>query len=84
MKNMFVVKILRYDPSSYKLNDFIEVKVCNNLKESQKFVMEKHYEIAYDNCDTDLSLDQFLEETKFEDVYDNLYETFGFEIEEVA
>ena len=81
---MFVVKILRYDSSSYKLNDFIEIKVCNNLIESQKFVMEKHYEIAYDNCDTDLSLDQFLEETKFEDVYDNLYETFGFEIEEVA
>ena len=41
---MFVVKILRYDPSSYKLNDFIEVKVCNNLKESQKFLKEKRLE----------------------------------------
>ena len=44
---MFVVKILRYDSSSYKLNDFIEVKVCNTLKESQEFVMEKHGTIPF-------------------------------------
>ena len=58
---MFVVKIYDLDGSSFKIND-VRVKVFKTLEESKKFVVEKHYEIDYDNCNTDLSLEEFLNE----------------------
>jgi hypothetical protein len=76
---MFVVKIFRLDGSSYKIND-VEVKLFNSLEESKKFVVEKHYEIDYDNVNTDLTLDEYLEKYSLEDIEDKLYDTFEYEI----
>ena len=76
---MFVVKIFRLDCSSYKIND-VEVKLFNSLEESKKFVVEKHYEIDYDNVNTDLTLDEYLEKYSLEDIEDKLYDTFEYEI----
>jgi len=76
---MFVVKIFRLDGSSYKIND-VEVKLFNSLEESKKFVVKKHYEIDYDNVNTDLTLDEYLEKYSLEDIEDKLYDTFEYEI----
>ena len=65
-----------------KIND-VRVKVFKTLEESKKFVVEKHYEIDYDNCNTDLSLEEFLNEFSLEDINDKLYDTFDYEIVEL-
>ena len=76
---MFVVKIYDLDCSSYKVNN-VEVKIFNTLDESRKFIIEEHYKIAFDNEDTDLNLEEFLNENSLEDIKDKLYDTFEFEI----
>lgn len=76
---MFVVKVYNLDPSSYKVKN-VNVKVFNSLEESQKFIVEEHYKIAFDNDDTDLELDEFLNENSFDYIVDELYDTFEFEI----
>ena len=80
---MFVVKIYDLDSSSYKIRD-IKVKVFNSLEESKKFIVEKHYEIDWDNCNTDLEKDEYLDLFSLEDINDKLYDTFEYEIEEVT
>lgn len=80
---MFVVKLFELDSSSYKIEN-VKVKLFNTLEESKRFIVEKHWEIDYDNCNTDLELDEFLNENTFEDIQDKLYDTFEFEIEEVV
>ena len=79
---MFVVKLFSIDPSSFRIGN-CKVNVFNTLEESKKFIVEKHWEIDYDNEGTDLCLDEFLEENTFEDIQDKLYDTFEYEIEEV-
>jgi hypothetical protein len=80
---MFVVKLFKLDPSSFKIKD-VKVNVFKTLDESKKFIVEKHWEIDYDNCNTDLELDEFLNENTFESLKDKFYDTFEFEIEEVT
>lgn len=80
---MFVVKLFELDSSSYKIEN-VKVKLFETLEESKRFIVEKHWEIDYDNCNTDLELDEFLNENTFEDIQDKLYDTFEFEIEEVT
>ena len=76
---MFVVKVYNLDPSSYKVKN-VYVKVFNSLEESQRFIVEEHYKISFDNDDTDLELDEFLSENSFDSIVDELYDTFEFEI----
>jgi hypothetical protein len=78
---MFIVKIYSLDCSSYKIND-VEVKMFDTLIESEKYIVEKHWEIDYDNDNTDLELSEFLEKFNLEDIQDNLYDTFDYEIVE--
>jgi hypothetical protein len=80
---MFVVKIYDLDSSSYKIRD-VKVKVFDTLEESKKFIVEKHYEIDWDNCNTDLGKDEYLDLFSLEDIQDKLYDTFEYEIEEVT
>ena len=80
---MFVVKIYDLDSSSYKIRD-VKVKVFNSLEESKKFIVEKHYEIDWDNCNTELEKDEYLDLFSLEDIQDKLYDTFEYEIEEVT
>jgi hypothetical protein len=80
---MFVVKIYDLDSSSYKIRD-VKVKVFDTLEESKKFIVEKHYEIDWDNCNTDLEKDEYLDLFSLEDIQDKLYDTFEYEIEEVT
>jgi hypothetical protein len=79
---MFVVKIYDLDSSSYEIRD-VKVKVFNSLEESKRFVVEKHYEIDWDNCNTDLEKDEYLDLFSLEDIQDKLYDTFDYEIEEI-
>jgi len=79
---MFVVKLFKVDPSSFKIQG-CKVNLFETLEESKQFIVKKHYEIAFDNCDTDLELDDFLNENTFESLRDRFYDTFEFEIEEV-
>ena len=72
---MFVVKIYDLDSSSYKIRD-IKVKVFNSLEESKKFIVEKHYEIDWDNCKTDLEKDEYLDLFSVEDINDKVYDQF--------
>jgi hypothetical protein len=58
--------------------------VFNSLEESKKFIVEKHYEIDWDNCNTDLEKDEYLNLFSLEDINDKLYDTFEYEIEEVT
>jgi hypothetical protein len=76
---MFIVKIYSLDCSSYKIND-VEVKMFDTLIESEKYIVEKHWEIDYDNDNTDLELSEFLEKFNLEDIQDKLYDTFEYEI----
>ena len=76
---MFVVKVYNLDPSSYKVKN-VNVKVFNSLEESQRFIVEEHYKISFDNDDTDLELDEFLSKNSFDSIVDELYDTFEFEI----
>jgi hypothetical protein len=76
---MFIVKIYSLDCSSYKIND-VEVKMFDTLIESEKYIIEKHWEIDYDNDNTDLELSEFLEKFNLEDIQDKLYDTFEYEI----
>jgi len=76
---MFIVKIYSLDCSSYKIND-VKVKMFDTLIESEKYIVEKHWEIDYDNDNTDLELSEFLEKFNLEDIQDKLYDTFEYEI----
>jgi hypothetical protein len=79
---MFIVKIYDLNSSSYEIRD-VKVKVFNSLEESKRFVVEKHYEIDWDNCNTDLEKDEYLDLFSLEDIQDKLYDTFDYEIEEI-
>ena len=79
---MFVVKLFKLDPSSFEMIG-CNVKMFETLDECKKFIVKKHWEIDYDNCNTNLWLDDFLEENTFESLKDKFYDTFEFEIEEV-
>ena len=79
---MFVVKLFKVDPSSFKIQG-CKVNLFKTLEESKQFIVKKHYEIAFDNYDTDLELVEFLNENTFESLKDKFYDTFEFEIEEV-
>ena len=79
---MFVVKLFKVDPSSFEVED-VKIEMFETLEESKKFIVKKHYEIDYDNCNTDLELDEFINENTFESLKDKFYDTFEFEIEEI-
>ena len=79
---MFVVKLFSIDPSSFRMEG-CEVNLFKTLERSKQFIMERHWVIAWENCDTDLELDEYLNEYTFEDIQDKLYDTFEYEIEEV-
>jgi hypothetical protein len=52
----------------------------DTLIESEKYIVKKHWEIDYDNDNTDLELSEFLEKFNLEDIQDKLYDTFEYEI----
>ena len=82
---MFIVKLFNVDPSSFKTLG-CKVSVFKSLNECKEFILEKHWEIDYENMGTDLSLDEFKLENSYDMLSENdlFYDNFEFEIEEVT
>ena len=82
---MFIVKLFNVDPSSFK-TEGCKVSIFESLNECKEFILEKHWEIDYDNCNNDLSFDEFKLENSYDELYENnlFYDNFEFEIEEVT
>jgi hypothetical protein len=80
----WIVKFYNIEPSSYKVRG-CEVKLFNTYEECVLFLLKEHYILLDENGDTDLTWEEFLEVNKtIEDISDEMYDTFEFEIEEVT
>ena len=64
---MNVLKIYKYDVSSLKLFD-IEIEHYNSEEEAKKGALSHNWNIAYENCDTELSLEEYLEQFSWDDL----------------
>jgi hypothetical protein len=86
MKNeiKWIVKFYNIDPSSYKVRG-CEVKLFKTYDECVMFILREHWELLDENEDTDLTWEEFCEVNKtIKDIYDEMYDTFEYEIEEVT
>ncbi len=80
----WIVKFYNIEPSSYKVRG-CDVKLFNTYEECVLFLLKEHYILLDENGDTDLTWEEFLEVNKtIEDISDEMYDTFEFEIEEVT
>ena len=71
-----------YDPSSFKLNNKEEIDYPSK-HEAEEAAVRRYWHIHWDNMNTDLSEDDFVKQTTFEDILDNPYENYEFEIESI-
>lgn len=71
------LKIYHYDCSS---NDLLNVETVERetKEECELEIIKHHYQIAYENEDTDLSEEEFISENKVSDL--QFYENYDYEI----
>lgn len=74
-----ILKIYRYDPSSFKLED-VEVKTYSSQDEAKKAAIAHNWEIAWENGDTELSKEEYIDKYSWEDLDDISYENYAYEI----
>ena len=72
-----IVKIYHYDCSSFKLLD-VDVVECKTQEECELEIIKHHYQIDYDNCNTDLSEEEYIKKYKVSDL--QFYENYDYEI----
>jgi hypothetical protein len=77
--NETVLKIYKYDPSSYKLED-VEVEEYPSQEEAKKAAVAYNWQIAWDNGDTDLSKEEYISKYSWDDLDNISYDTYGYEI----
>jgi hypothetical protein len=70
--NEIILKVYRYDPSSNDLED-VDVEYFGSEDEAKKAALAHHWQIAFDNGDTELSKDEFVAQTDWNNFepYDN-------------
>jgi hypothetical protein len=86
MKNeiKWIVKFYDIEPSSHKLRG-CEVKLFKTYEECVMFLLKEHWILLDENDDTDLTWEEFCKEYKtLEDIWDEMYEDFEYDIEEVT
>ena len=82
-EKMFVVKFYDIEPSSHKIRG-CEAKLFKTYEDCVLFLLKEHYILLEENDYTELTLEEFLEENKtLNDIYDEMFEDFEYEIEEV-
>jgi hypothetical protein len=64
--NEVILKVYHYDPSSGDLED-VDVEYFSSEEEAKKAALAHHWQIAFDNGDTDLSKEDFISQTNFDD-----------------
>ena len=62
-----ILKVYSYDPSSYELQD-VKVEHFGSEEEAKKAALAHYWQIAFDNGDTDLSKDEFVSQTNFDEL----------------
>ena len=72
-----IVKIYHYDCSSFELED-VEVIECETKEECELEIVKHHYKIDYDNCNTDLTEEEYIKKYKVSDL--KFYENYDYEI----
>jgi len=72
-----LLKIYHYDCSSNELLD-VDVIVRETVEECDLEIIKHHYRIDYDNCNTDLSEEEYIKTYKVSDL--NFYENYDYEI----
>ena len=77
--NEVILKISEYDPSSYKLIK-VKRKKYPSEEEAKKAAIAHNWEIAWENGDTDLSKEKYVNKYSWEDLDDIFYSNFGYEI----
>ena len=74
--------IRHYDPSSFKLEDEEEIEYPSK-HEAEEAALRRYWQIHWDNMNTDLDQDEFVRQTTFEDILNEPYENYEFEIEPI-
>jgi hypothetical protein len=64
--NEVILKVYHYDPSSGDLED-VDVEYFSSEEEAKKAALAHHWQVAFDNGDTDLSKEDFISQTNFDD-----------------
>ena len=77
--NESILKIYHYDPSSYKLMD-VDAQSYPSEEEAKKAAIAHTWKTAYDNGDTDLSKEEYLQKYSWDDLDSISYDNFGYEI----
>ena len=77
--NESTLKIYRYDPSSYKLKD-VKTKKYPSQEEAKQAAVAHNWQVAWDNGDTDLSKEEYINKYSWEDLDSLAYNTYGYEI----
>lgn len=77
--NEVILKIYRYDPSSYKLKD-VETETYSSQDEAKKAAIAHNWQIAWDNGDTDLSKEEYIDKYSWDDLDNISYNTYSYEI----
>ena len=72
-----IVKIYHYDCSSFDLLD-VDVIECETKDECELEIIKHHYQIDYDNCNTELSKEEYIKKYKVSDLV--FYENYDYEI----
>ena len=78
--NEALLKIYIYDPSSYKLED-VKVEEYPSQEEAKKAAVAHNWQMAWDNGDTDLSKEEYVNKYSWDDLDDISYDTYGYEIQ---
>ena len=74
-----ILKIYHYDPSSHKLMD-VDAQSYSSEEEAKIAALAHNWQIAYDNGDTDLSKEEYIQKHSWEDLDNISYENYGYEI----
>lgn len=73
------LKIYRYDPSSYELED-VEIETYPSQDEAKKAAVAHNWQVAWDNGDTDLSKEEYIDKYSWDDLDNISYNTYSYEI----
>jgi hypothetical protein len=74
-----ITKIYHYDCSSFELLN-INVIECKTKEECELMIIKHHYQIDYDNCNTELSEEEYIKKYKVSDL--KFYDNYDYEIVE--
>lgn len=76
---MIILNIYNYDVSSYELIS-VTSSAHSTIEEAKRAAVKHNWQIAWDNCDTDLTIEEYVDRYSWDDLDYLQYSNYGYEI----